>query len=127
MTQTFHLPSDCADRILCYYANDTYKMKIARITNIPNFHFERVVFPGERLLFEAPSEAQLKIYISRFSTSVLVEVIACDRLVVKNSQPEQNYVDLQRESFIDESDAIFSSAEKFIVTENCSRHLVKES
>lgn len=101
-------------------------MKIVRITNIPSFHFERVVFPGERLLFEAPAEAQLKIYISRFSTSVLVEVITCDRLVVKGSQPEQKYADRQREDFMDEPDNMLNSAEKFSATVNFSHHLTKE-
>jgi len=65
---------DCANRILCCYINDAYKIKIARITNIPNWYFERVVFPGEKLLFETLAEAQLEIYVTNFSTVALVEV-----------------------------------------------------
>jgi len=34
--------------ILCWYLNTTSKVQIARITNIPNWYFERTVFPGER-------------------------------------------------------------------------------
>jgi hypothetical protein len=58
MTQILdRLPSDYTNRILCYYYNDTQRTKLVRITNIPNWYFERVVFPGERLLFEALPEA----------------------------------------------------------------------
>lgn len=49
-------------RILCSYVNATNVLQIVRITNIPNWHFERVVFPGQRLLFEALPEAQLEIH-----------------------------------------------------------------
>ncbi|MBD3884551.1 DUF1830 domain-containing protein [Phormidium tenue FACHB-886] len=86
------LPADCANRILCCYVNDPSKIKIARITNISNWYFERVVFPGERLLFEALPEAQLEIYISGFSAVVLVEVMTCDRLAFKSSQAQQNHI-----------------------------------
>jgi hypothetical protein len=37
-------------------------MQIARITNIPNWDFDRVVFPGQRLMFNAPPEATLEIH-----------------------------------------------------------------
>lgn len=83
------LPADSANRILCCYINDAYKIKIARITNISNWYFERVVFPGEKLLFEALPEAQLEIYVTNFSTVALVEITACDRLAVKNLQAQQ--------------------------------------
>jgi hypothetical protein len=91
MTQILDsLPAGCADRILCCYVNDTHQIKIARITNIPNWYFERVVFPGERLLFEALPAAQLEIYTSRFSIIDLVEVSQCDRLAVKTAQVQQD-------------------------------------
>lgn len=89
MTQILDsLPADCVNGILCCYVNDTQQLKIARVTNISNWYFERVVFPGEKLLFEALPEAQLEIYMSRFSTVVLVEVTTCDRLAVKSFQPQ---------------------------------------
>ncbi len=77
MTQILDkLPADCAEGILCCYTNETSKIIIARITNISDWRFERVIFPGEKLLFEAPLEAQLEIYTTRFSSVVLVETIA---------------------------------------------------
>jgi hypothetical protein len=93
MTQILDsLPADCANRILCCYINDTHKIKITRITNISNWYVERVVFPGEKLLFEALPEAQLEIYVTNFSTVALVEITTCDRLAVKNLQAQQNCI-----------------------------------
>jgi hypothetical protein len=33
-----------------------------RVANLPESDFERVVFPGQRLMFEAAHEAELEIY-----------------------------------------------------------------
>jgi hypothetical protein len=49
-----------------------------RIKNISGLHWERVIFPGERLMFEAVSEAQLEIW---FNESLNV-VIPCNQLSV---------------------------------------------
>ena len=98
MTQILDcLPADCASRMLCYYYNDTQRIKVARITNIENWYFERIVFPGEQLLFEALPEAQLEVYVTNFSTVALVEIIACDRLAIKAVQTEHTYIDQQRD------------------------------
>ncbi len=37
-------------------------MQIARIANSPDWYFERVIFPGQRLMFNAPPEATLEIH-----------------------------------------------------------------
>lgn len=93
MTQILDsLPADCANRIICCYINDAYKIKIARIKNISNWYFERVVFPGEKLLFEALPEARLEIYVTNFSTVALVEITTCDRLAVKDLQAQQDCI-----------------------------------
>lgn len=56
------LPTTIAKRIACIYQNRTPDLQILRISNIANGYFERVTFPGDRLLFEAVPEAQLEIY-----------------------------------------------------------------
>ncbi len=97
MTQTLDkLPADYAGLILCCYINQTHNIEIARITNTSDWRFERVSFPGERLLFEAPLEAQLEIYTTRFSTVVLEETIACANLVIESSHDVQQdcYINL---------------------------------
>lgn len=38
------IPSDSSRQILCCYVNATNKIQIARITNVADWYFERVVF-----------------------------------------------------------------------------------
>ena len=47
------------ERSLCLYSNKTDQIQVLQITNVKNFYFEGVVFPGDRLLFEAVAEAEL--------------------------------------------------------------------
>ncbi|MEG5000974.1 DUF1830 domain-containing protein [Microcoleus sp. B4-D4] len=75
--------SEQSTRILCWYLNNTSQVQIARITNIPNWHFERTVFPGERFLFEAVPEAKLEIWTAAETGGVACEPILCDRLQVE--------------------------------------------
>lgn len=78
-------------QILCSYANMTDQIQIARITNIPGWYFERVVFPQEYLLFEAPPEAQLEIYCGGNSGAALLwDKRECDRLQVWENANAQN-------------------------------------
>jgi Domain of unknown function (DUF1830) len=71
------LPSYFRDRILCYYINPTAQIQRACITNIPNWLFERVIFPQQRLFFEAIPEAQLEIHTCPTSGKPLLERIPC--------------------------------------------------
>lgn len=57
-------------------------MQIARVGNLANLNFERVIFPGDRLLFEAVPEAQLEVYTSQTGRQILLNKIPCDRLRV---------------------------------------------
>jgi len=63
-------------QILCCYINSTSQIQIIRITNIPNLHWERVVFPGQRLMFEAATEAKLEIKTSETITLI----VPCQKL-----------------------------------------------
>jgi hypothetical protein len=76
------LPPDAQETALCCYINATSKIQIARITNIPNWYFERVVFPGQRLVFEAMPQALLEIH-SGMMSAILSDTIPCDRLYVE--------------------------------------------
>ena len=98
MTQILDsLPADYADRILCCYVNNDRNIKVVRIINIAGWYFERVVFPGDRLLFESVSQAQLEVYAMIFSTVALVEITACDRLAVKDPQTDQKCIAQRKE------------------------------
>lgn len=81
-------PTDQGDCILCTYVNATSQIQIARISNVPRWYFERVVFPGERLLFETVPNAQLEIHTSVMPSAILADKIPCSRLQVKEgNQP----------------------------------------
>lgn len=76
--------------VLCCYVNATSKIQVARITNITGWYFERVVFPGQRLIFEAYQEAMLEIHSGMMASSILTDRIACADLILNHddSEPE---------------------------------------
>ncbi|MCC3404644.1 MAG: DUF1830 domain-containing protein [Microcoleus sp. PH2017_10_PVI_O_A] len=76
------VPSDAHSKILCCYVNATSQIQIARICNIPNWYFERVVFPGQRLVFEAMRAAALEIHTGMMASAILSDKIPCDRLQI---------------------------------------------
>jgi hypothetical protein len=76
------LPPEQSGKILCCYVNATSKIQIARICNIANWYFERVVFPGQRLVFEAPQKAQMEIHTGMMASAILSDKIPCDRLAI---------------------------------------------
>jgi len=78
--------SVCASSILCCYVNVSSKIQIARITNVPEWYFERVVFPGQRLIFEAPPAAQLEIHCGMMASAILSDTIPCDRLRIEGDE-----------------------------------------
>ena len=69
-------------QIFCCYLNSTSQIQIARISNVDNWYFERVVFPGQRLMFEAPTHAYLEIHTGVMASSILSDKISCEQLVV---------------------------------------------
>lgn len=86
MTSAFPpLPSNGFDRILCYYVNSTTQIQKARIANIPNWLFERVVFPRQRLLFEALPEGLLEIHTCSGEGEAVFCQIPCLQLQVQET------------------------------------------
>ncbi|MBG1241820.1 DUF1830 domain-containing protein [Nostoc sp. UIC 10607] len=79
------LPPEQSGKILCCYINATSKIQVARISNIPNWYFERVVFPGQRLVFEAPRKGQMEIHTGMMASAILSDKIPCDRLMLEES------------------------------------------
>ena len=85
MAQIFDpLPQGTREPIVCCYVNATSRIQIARITNIPNWYFERVVFPGQRLVFEALPESLLEIHCGMMASAILADTIPCDRLEIED-------------------------------------------
>ena len=69
---------------LCCYVNATSHVEVVRITNIAHWYFERVVFPGQRLLFKAPITARLEIHTGMSISSIVSETIDCQKLQLAN-------------------------------------------
>lgn len=78
--------TDNSAKIMCCYTNKTSQIQVGRITNIPEWYFEKVIFPGQRLLFEATPSAELEIHSSHIASSILSDHIKCDRLRLKTNQ-----------------------------------------
>jgi hypothetical protein len=80
-----HFPDSLATvsdrKILCFYRNPTPSLQVIRSTRSSRWRFERVVFPGQRLMFEAIGGAELAVY-SRQAAPVPSQVIPCKQLRV---------------------------------------------
>jgi hypothetical protein len=63
--------TDSSVRILCSYTNVTHHLQIIRLKHNPGLHWERVVFPGQRLMFEAVPKAKVEIHLSETKSIVI--------------------------------------------------------
>ncbi len=81
------VPEEHNEKLICCYVNATSKMQVARITNIPNWYFERVVFPGQHLVFEAALDAHLEIHTGMMASSIISDVIPCVQIQVQDQSP----------------------------------------
>lgn len=113
------LPSNNQDKIICCYVNATSQIQVARITNIPNWYFERVVFPGQRLTFESLPDAILEIHTGMMATAILSDRIPCCRLRVdqENNSSEQSLASKQiSESTAKKQNLVTPSANNIITS-----------
>ena len=78
------LPNEDPAAIICCYVNASSKIQVARITNVPDWYFERVVFPGQRLMFEAIKTAQLEIHTGMMASAILSDTIPCASLMLES-------------------------------------------
>jgi hypothetical protein len=67
--------------ILCSYTNVTHRIQIIRIKNIPDLQLNKVIFPGQRLMFEAVPEANLEVQY----TDNMSIFVPCDQLHVSEN------------------------------------------
>jgi hypothetical protein len=84
MAQIFDSVTDqIVPPLLCCYTNSTPQIQVVRITDIPGWYFERVVFPSQRLIFEAPSGSHLEVHTGMMASSILSDTIACQELAME--------------------------------------------
>lgn len=104
MAQLFDpVPSDQSHQIFCCYVNATSQIQVARISNVTNWYFERVVFPGQRLLFEALPEAQLEIHTGMMASAILSDKIPCRDLCIEaEGMPNYDVVEEQTKEILND-------------------------
>lgn len=76
------LSTEITAAILCCYINVTDRIQILRLPKLTNGFYDRVIFPGERLMFEATPEDQLEIHTAKPANIILSQKIPCARLQV---------------------------------------------
>ncbi|MGV2831932.1 DUF1830 domain-containing protein [Myxosarcina sp. GI1(2024)] len=64
--------------MLCGYVNTTSQIQVAKIQENPQF--EKIIFPYEKLLFDAPEGSELKIFIETAGKTSLFASIPCQKL-----------------------------------------------
>jgi Domain of unknown function (DUF1830) len=67
---------------LYYYSNRSGQLQVAVVSNLPGFHLEQVVFPGQRWMFCCPAAAVLEIYCADAGVPTCQEQIPCSQLQV---------------------------------------------
>ena len=84
------IPNGENNYVLCCFVNATSQIQIARITNIPNWYFERVVFPGQRLVFESEPQGVLEIHTGMMASAILSDTIPCKKLALQAISPSES-------------------------------------
>ncbi|MGF1539921.1 MAG: DUF1830 domain-containing protein [Pleurocapsa sp.] len=77
--------------VICCYVNTSDRVQTVRIANISHWFFERVVFPGQRLIFEAPLTGKLEIHTAMMATAILSDTIHCHNLHLKSTFAVYSY------------------------------------
>ena len=99
ITDILHtLPATVSSHVACHYKNTTSRLQILRIENVPNWYFERVIFPGQSLIFHTAPEALLEVHSYEMATAVIADRIPCSQLLCKestSSAPAQQYRQLK--------------------------------
>ncbi|HTL90040.1 MAG TPA: DUF1830 domain-containing protein [Leptolyngbya sp.] len=72
--------------ISCYYTNASSQLQQIRLQNSDRMDFDRMVFPGEKFIFEALPEGWLEIHTHTTTGLQLFQTIACLRLQVLQRQ-----------------------------------------
>ena len=94
------VPNTPSDPIVCCYLNATSSIQVVRITNLENWYFERVVFPGQHLMFEALPEGILEVHTGMMASAILSDQIPCSRLAVKEKEADIDLEEMETESAI---------------------------
>ncbi|MBW4527679.1 MAG: DUF1830 domain-containing protein [Phormidium tanganyikae FI6-MK23] len=68
--------------ILCYYTNTSPQIQQIHLEKNSHLSLDRIVFPGEKFIFESLPEGLLEIYTYTATGLQLLQTIGCLRLQV---------------------------------------------
>ena len=77
-----------ASKTLCYYFNSTNKIQLIRLWSGKKYSLEKIIFPLQRVLFEAKPEEILEVHTKHKGEQILESIFTCNSLKVKQSQPQ---------------------------------------
>ena len=77
-----------SSEILCYYFNSTHKIQLIRLWNGRSYSLEKIIFPQQRILFEAKPEEILEVHVKRDGKQLLKSIFVCHDLQAKQSQAQ---------------------------------------
>ncbi len=78
------IPDTLPDCRPCFYINATSRTQTVLIRNIDSSSRERVVFPGQHLVFEAPTSALSVILTTERNKAIVTDIIPCRQLRATN-------------------------------------------
>ena len=73
--------------ILCYYNNTSSQMQIIQFLNSSVNYPSKIVFPGQRIMFEAQPDSQIEILSGKKGDTLVSQLVNCQDLQV-NRQPQ---------------------------------------
>ncbi|MBW4534354.1 MAG: DUF1830 domain-containing protein [Pleurocapsa minor HA4230-MV1] len=79
---TRNITNELDKKILCAYQNLSSNWQIIKITNIPNYYWEKAVLPGQKIVFITSIKAILKIFSADNITAILIDNISCQKLKI---------------------------------------------
>ncbi|MBW4534331.1 MAG: DUF1830 domain-containing protein [Pleurocapsa minor HA4230-MV1] len=79
---TRNIANELDEKTLCAYQNLSSNWQIVKITNLPNYYWERAVLPGQKIIFVTSIKAILKVFSAENITAILIDNIPCDRLKI---------------------------------------------
>ena len=76
------ITNELDEKTLCAYQNLSSNWQIIKITNVPNYYWEKAVSPGQRVVFIASVKAILKVFSAENITAILIDSISCHQLKI---------------------------------------------
>lgn len=79
---TKNITHELEEKNLCAYQKLSSHWQIIKITNLPNYYWEKAVLPGQKIIVITSIKAILKVFSAENITAVLIDNIPCHQLKI---------------------------------------------